>query len=185
MIESIARPHFNAPCPTVPETAPLLCSSTIIILVFCMGLMVFLLSGRLLQQFCLDTRFLAEQNNLRFIPQNQAQIYANWCQDLLNHLQRRQKDQNDGNGNNAPGVPVILPSSYQVSPCNKNKQYNDVMAIVSVIGRPDFYHHYYTNLHWPEMTKHLLFNINLLNYPVLTSKVFKMFLKHVIDNLWQ
>ena len=109
----------------------------------------------------------------------------NRCQDLLNHPQRRQKDQNDGNGNNARGVPVILPSSYQGSPCNKNKQYNDVMAIVSVIGRPDFYHHYYTNLHWPEMTKHLLFNINLLNYPVLTSKVFKMFLKHVIDNLWQ
>ena len=70
MIESIARPHFNAQCPTVPETAPLLCSSSIIILVFCMVLIVFLLSGRLLQQFCLDTRFLAEQNNLRFIPQN-------------------------------------------------------------------------------------------------------------------
>ena len=70
MIESIATPHFNAPCPTVPETAPLLCSSTVIILLFCMGLMVFLLSGRLLQQFCLDTRLLAEQNNLSLIPQN-------------------------------------------------------------------------------------------------------------------
>ena len=70
MIESIATPHFNTPCITVPETAPLLCSSAIIILLFCMGLMVFLLSGCLLQQFCLDTRLLAEQNNLRFIPQN-------------------------------------------------------------------------------------------------------------------
>ena len=70
MIESIATPHFNAPRPMVLETAPLLCSSTVIILLFCMGLMVFLLSGRLLQQFCLDTRLLAEQNNLRFIPQN-------------------------------------------------------------------------------------------------------------------
>ena len=168
-----------------PETAPLFCSSTVTILLFCMGLMVFLLSGPLLQQFCLDTCLLAEQNNLSFMPQNQAQIYANWCQGLLNHLERRQKDQNDGNGNNAPGVPVILPSSYPGSPCNKNKQHNDLMAIVSVFGRPDFYHHHYTNLQWPEMTEHLLRNINLPSYTVLTSKVFKMFLKHVIDNLWQ
>ena len=57
------------------------------------------------------------------------------------------KRQNDGNGNNAPGVPEILRSSYQGSPRNKNKQYDDVMTIVSFIaGLPDFYYHHCTDL---------------------------------------
>lgn len=83
-----------------------------------MGSILFLQSGPLLQQFCVDTWLLAEQNNLNFIPHNEAQIHVNWYQGLLNHLQRRQEGQNDGNGNNAPGVPIILSSSYQGSPCN-------------------------------------------------------------------
>ena len=93
-------------------------SSTGIILLFFMGSILFLQSGPLLQQFCVDTWLLAEQNNLNFIPHNEAQIHVNWYQGLLNHLQRRQEGQNDGNGNNAPGVPIILSSSYQGSPCN-------------------------------------------------------------------
>ena len=60
----------NVTLAEVSETAPLLCSSIVIILLYYMGLMVFLLSRPLLQQFCVDTWLLAEQNNLSFIPQN-------------------------------------------------------------------------------------------------------------------
>ena len=60
----------NVTLAEVSETAPLLCSSIVIILLYYMGLMVFLLSRPLLKQFCVDTWLLAEQNNLSFIPQN-------------------------------------------------------------------------------------------------------------------
>ena len=60
----------NVTLAEVSETAPLLRSSIVIILLYYMGLMVFLLSRHLLQQFFVDTWLLAEQNNLSFIPQN-------------------------------------------------------------------------------------------------------------------
>ena len=83
------------------------------------------LSGRLFQQYMADQWAKVDQDNLRYIRNNQQQIRA----DLYNRLADALAADDIRNA-----VRIVLPSSFIGGPRNKQQLYRDAMAVVAEKG---------------------------------------------------
>ncbi len=98
----------------VNETNPLLCG------------------GRVFQQYIVDQWTKIEQNNLNYLKNNQSKLRVET---------RKNVEAAAADGADAPttGKPYTLPSSFVGSKRYMCQQYQDAMAIVRALGKPDLF----------------------------------------------
>lgn len=107
------------------------------------GFNQFLSAGKLTQQYIVDAYVKTEANRLNWVKTNQSQLRVEKYSGLMDHLHS-----DAAAAGMAPGVPVVLPSSFQGSPRNMAQNYQDAMAIVRKFGKPDFFITMTCNPHW-------------------------------------
>ena len=88
-----------------------------------------------------------EGNRLNYIRHNQSKLRAENYDILKQHVQH--------NGEDVPGKPVILPSTFEGSPRNYRARYQDAMAIVTKYGKPDWFITMTCNPKWKEIIDNL------------------------------
>jgi len=88
-------------------------------------------SGRLFQQYCVDSYARIEQDRLQFLRFNQKKIRAELYQGLHDRI--------INNDESRIGKRIVLPSSHTGSPRNMQTNYLDAMAIVRAFGKPDLF----------------------------------------------
>ncbi|KAG2227435.1 hypothetical protein INT45_007460 [Circinella minor] len=128
-------------------------------------------SGKLFQQYIVDMYAKMEANRLGFICHNQSRLRA--------ALYRNVADAMHGNC----GKHVILPSSFIGYPRHMQQLYQDAMSIVRRFGKPDLFVTMTTNSRWPEIEGSLLPGQRASDHPDLTTHVFCLKLKELIDDL--
>jgi hypothetical protein len=72
------------------------------------------------------------------------------------------------------GRAVILPSSYVGSPRYYHQLYQDIMAVVAKLGKPDLFVTFTCNPDWPEIRAELLGRQSPADRPDLCARVFHM-----------
>ena len=127
------------------------------------------LAGKLFQQFSVDACVKIEGQRLDFIRHNQNQLRAESYECLLDYLENAAEDRNL-----RAGRITILPSTFIGSPRQMHQKYQDAMAVVAKLGKPDLFLTFTCNPKWPEITDNLLPAQNASDRPDLVSRVFKM-----------
>lgn len=79
----------------------------------------------------------------------------------------------------------ILPSSFKGSPQEMWQLYQDAMAIVQYCTKPDLFITMTCNPNWPDITAELLPGQTAQDRPELVSRVFKIKLKELLNDLTQ
>ena len=130
---------------------------------------VFLMGGRLFQQWIVDSYVKIEKDRMNFCRINQQKIRADTYQGLIDHLQRTADDTNSH-----VGKMVILPSSFTGSPRNMLQHYQDAMAIVRKFGKPDLFITMTCNPNWREIQENLLPGQTTSDRPDIVSRIFNI-----------
>ncbi|EEY61181.1 helitron helicase-like protein [Phytophthora infestans T30-4] len=171
--------------------------------------------GRLFQQWCVDQRAKCEQEQLRWVADNQKTLRADQyrgVQDaLLNEdtlalaegevlLSEYDRAQNrlvhpdrDGGSRARPthflnqvGKRIILPASHLGSPRSMYKSYQDSMAIVREYGRPDVFLTETCNPKWDEILEAIPSDIQTAqDRPDIVARVWQQKLQATLDDLNQ
>ncbi|GBO29161.1 hypothetical protein AVEN_236302-1 [Araneus ventricosus] len=102
-------------------------------------------SGKLFQQYVVDTYVKTEGSRLNYIRLNQKDLRVEFYRGLLDALTTRAS-----NNNLRVGKLVILPS-FQGSLRSMQQNYQDAMAMVRKFGRPDLFVTFTCNPSWPEI----------------------------------
>jgi hypothetical protein len=137
-------------------------------------------AGKLFQQYIVDAYVKTEQNRLAFHRQNQKALQVELYQGLMDHL-----------ANEAviaelkPGRVIILTSSFQGGPRAMQQNYQDAMAIVRKYGKPDLFITFTCNPAWREIEEHLFPGQAPSSRPDLITRVFKLKLDELIDDLFK
>ena len=82
-----------------------------------------------------------------------------------------------------PGRVTILPSSFSGSPRNMQQNYQDAMKVVGTYGKPDLFITATCNPKWPEIVSNLKPWEKAEHRPDLVSRVFRLKLKELLDDL--
>ena len=166
---------------------------------------------RLFQQYCVDQYCKIETQRLKFLRDHQAQLrtaaYSGFMdlagaeqtiidlQPNISHL--------PAEGPAAPDIPsvpnvpnettepnlsrtgtrVILGPSFVGSNRYMQAQYQDAMAIVRALGKPDLFITITCNPKWPEITENLLPGHRAPDRPDITARVFRLKLKALLHDL--
>jgi len=127
---------------------------------------------RLFQEFLVVSFAKIENNRLYFIQTNQSklrvELYINLCDAIQRH------DAQNSTDPLVVGRPVILPSSFAGSPRDMHRRFQDQMAIVRRLGKPDLFVTFTCNPSSPEITKALLPGQQAKDRPDIVSRVFKI-----------
>jgi hypothetical protein len=139
---------------------------------------IFLNSGKLSQQFIVDSYVKTEANRLNYIRTNQSKLRVELYSGLVDHI--NSEAEREGL---IPGKPVVLPSSFQGSPRNMQQNYQDAMAIVRKFGKPDLFVTMTCNPKWREITENLQPWQKVEFRPDLVSRVFQLKLKELLNDI--
>jgi hypothetical protein len=135
------------------------------------------MGGRLFQQYLVDMFCKMEQNNFRFIRNNQSLIRAELYQGLSDAFYSGDHDLNQ------LGRRIVLPSSVTGSARNMQQLYQDSMAIVRKYGKPDLFITMTCNPNWPEIKRLLLPGQQAFDRPDIVARVFNQKLKQLMSEL--
>lgn len=135
-------------------------------------------SGKLFQQWIIDSYLHVESKNLNYCRFNQAKLKVETYKALTDYLQNF-----DNEDSTNIGRKVILPSSFQGSPRHLRERYMDAMAIVSKYGRPDIFLTFTCNSLWKEIVNNLEPHQSSYDRPDIVSRVFKLKLKSLINDI--
>lgn len=135
-------------------------------------------SGKLTQQWVVDSYLQVEANNLNFIRQNQQALRSENYQGLADHVENLAQQ-----ANLPAGVSVVLPSTFEGSPRNMRERCNDAMSIFSKYGAPDLFVTVTANPHWKEIKSNLKAGENVCDRPDLVARVFKIKLKSIMNDI--
>jgi len=137
-------------------------------------------SGKLFQQYLVDSYVKIEQNRLNWIRNNQTELRAETYTGLMDYLAGAAAD------NNAViGRRCILPASFVGSPRSFVQSYQDSMAIVRRFGKPDFFITVTCNPKWPEIQRCLSPNETASDRPDIVARVFQLKLKAIQEDLYK
>jgi hypothetical protein len=135
--------------------------------------------GRLFQQYVCDVWISTDQNRLRWIESNQAQLRASLYSGL--------EDAADGNEGDVElqevGHRVVLPSSYVGGPRYMNQCFQDAIALARFNRGFDLFITFTCNADWPEIRNALLPGQTASDRPDLTVRVFNLYKTALIDDL--
>jgi hypothetical protein len=98
-----------------------------------------LFCGRLTQQYVIQAYIVIENTRLSFLKYNQGKLRIECYQGLVDHVSRSAFNDSSNYNKERLGNVYILPSTYIGSPRYMNQNYQDAMAIVRQIGRPDLF----------------------------------------------
>lgn len=132
--------------------------------------------SRLFQQFVVDAYAAMEQYRLTFIRCHQGRLRT----DLYSGLQDAVTT---GDVNAAAiGRRYILPSSFTGGPRNMVHHYQDAMAVVRVMGPPDYFITMTCNPNWPEILNEISANGSRRpeDRPDIVARVFKLKLQELL-----
>lgn len=135
-------------------------------------------SGKLTQQWIVDSYLQVEANNLNYIRQNQKKLRIELYQGLVDHIENLAANQNV-----AAGVPVILPSTFNGSPRNMREQCCDAMSIFASKDAPDLFITFTANPNWKEIKQNLASYKTASDRPDLVARVFKLKLDELIHDV--
>ncbi|XP_057296296.1 uncharacterized protein LOC130625260 [Hydractinia symbiolongicarpus] len=133
---------------------------------------------KLFQQYCVDSYFKVEGNNLNYIQANQTNLRVDSYEGLVDHLNARAEERGL-----QPGRIVVLPSSFQGSPRATAQNYQDAMAVIGKFGKPDFFLTFTCNPKWREITENLFAGQRAHDLPDLVSRVFKLKLNEILKDV--
>ncbi|XP_020245001.1 uncharacterized protein LOC109823124 [Asparagus officinalis] len=140
---------------------------------------VFLLAGRLLQQFVVDMYIKLETTRLDYFRNKQSEIRAEVYQGIVDSLTT-----SETRGDQV-GQRVILPASFIGGPRDMRRRYMDAMALVQRFGKPDIFIIMTCNRDWKEIKDELLMRQVAQDRPDLTSRVFHSKLEDLNDQLFK
>ena len=134
-------------------------------------------SGRLFLQFVVDVYARIEQNRLAYIRFNQSNLRTHAYQGFVDAINTNTDDLSN------IGRTVFLPSTFYNSPRFLAQQYQDAMAMVRELGKPDLFITFTCNSKWKEIVENLLPNQNPNDRPDLIARVFHQKLKEFINDI--
>ena len=136
-------------------------------------------SGRLFQQWLIDSWLQIEGNNLNYIKYSQKNLRAE------NYNALRSDAQNQTNGELPLGVRRILPSSFKKSPRMMRQLYYDALAIVSEKGPPGWFLTKTIDPMSSDIKQHLLPGQTAADRPDVVTRVFRLELDHMMKFIVQ
>lgn len=137
-------------------------------------------SGKLFQQYVVDSYVKVEGLRIAFIRSHQKELRAESYKGLIDFM-----NSNANQRGAQAGIPVILPSSFIGSPRNMLQNYQDAMTIVTRFGKPDIFLTFTSNPRWPEITSELEPYQSVQNRPDLVTRVFHLKLRGLLDDLFK
>ena len=136
-------------------------------------------AGRLFQEWILNAWITCEHQRLTFQRHNQKTLRADSYKNLQQAVAERRRAQSTPSDSlyhnereNATGR-VILASSFQNSPRWYQSKFQDAMAIVRHMHKPDLFITVTCNSHWPEITAALTLGQKAEDRPDIVARVFK------------
>ncbi|KAH9615625.1 hypothetical protein KSS87_013884 [Heliosperma pusillum] len=137
-----------------------------------------LLSGRLYQQFLVDTYLMVESHRLSFIRFNQPLLRAETYNNISNAVEC-------GNiGPSSIGSRIIIPSTHVGSDGYMRENYRDTMTICKWNGYPDLFITFTCNPKWPEITRLVTKKgVRAEDRPDISCRVFEIKLQELISDL--
>ncbi|KIH45089.1 hypothetical protein ANCDUO_24875, partial [Ancylostoma duodenale] len=136
-------------------------------------------AGKLMQQFVVDSWVKIEQNRLKYIRQNQAQLRADTYRGLQDFIMADLSDQGP------PGRNIVSPATYTGSPRDMIAKYQDAMSIVARYGKPDLFITMTCNPQWKEIEEALFPGQSASDRPDIVARVFKLKLDALLDDLFK
>ena len=137
-------------------------------------------AGRLFQEWILNAWITCENQRLAYQRGNQKTLRADTYKNLRQAVTERQQQQRapadslyNNEHENAPGR-VILASSFQGSPRWFNAKFQDSMAVVRDMHKPDLFLTMTCNPKWPEINAGLRPGQTPQDRPDLVARVFKL-----------
>nr|XP_049466952.1 uncharacterized protein LOC120952979 [Anopheles coluzzii] len=145
-------------------------------------------AGRLMQQYAVDQCCKIEEQRLKYHRDHQAQLRADAYSGIIDFAglaDQQLHGEPIGNHRNLgqAGTRIILAPSFPGGDRFMRAQYQDSMAIVRAIGKPDLFITVTCNPKWPEVTEALLPRQQAADRPDLTVRVFRLKLKAIFEDL--
>ena len=131
--------------------------------------------GILKQQYLCDQYVKVEEERLNYQRFNQAKLKAETYSGL--------QDAVAANEHREAGRYVVLSSSFTGSPRHNHQLYQDAMAAVRKMGKPDLFITFTCNPNWREIVEELRFNEKPQDRNDLIARVFKMKLDALLHDL--
>jgi len=137
--------------------------------------------GKLTQQFIVNQYVKIEAQRLNFIRHNQndlrVEVYSGLADQLASHV---------------PGHPIgrlfVLPSTFEGSPRNMQQRYQDAMAVVRKMGKPDLFITMTANPKWPIIVQELEridTSMRSHNRPDISVRIANVYFKQLITELFK
>ena len=133
---------------------------------------------RLFQQFAVDTYIKLETTRLNYILSNQARIWADLYQGLVDSLSAGE------NRARALGKRWVLPTSFIGGGRDMRRRYMDAMALVQKYGKPDYFLTMTCNSNWKEITRELEPGQTPQDRPDVVVRVFRAKLEDLKQQLF-
>jgi hypothetical protein len=129
---------------------------------------VFVLGKKLYHEWLVDMFCTVDSNKLNFIQHNQAKLRAETYNKVSDAVQGGERD------GNRVGMRLILPSSFIGGPRYNMQCYQDAMAVVRTLGKPDLFDTMTCNPRWPEILEALEGGQQPTDRPDIIDRVFKI-----------
>nr|GMD83633.1 uncharacterized protein LOC109176597 [Ipomoea batatas] len=136
-------------------------------------------TGRLLQQFIIDTYIKIETQRLDYFRKKQQQSCSETYQGLVYSVETGATVGAD------VGSRVILPVSFIGGPRDMRRRYMDAMSLVQRFGKPDLFITVTCNPNWPEIKELLKYVDEPQNRPDLLARVFHARLEELKNDIFK
>lgn len=107
-------------------------------------------SGKLLQQYVVDSYVKVEGSRIAYIKSHQKELRAESYKGFMDFMNPDARQCGI-----LAGVPVIFPSTFLGSPRNMLQNFQDAMTIVTRFGKPNIFLTFTCNSRWPEIRSEL------------------------------
>ena len=132
---------------------------------------------KLFHQYIVDAYTKIEGYRLDWIRNQQAALRVDRYQGLMDYVERSDQEID------RTGRRFILPSTFIGSPRAMQQNFQDAIAIVRELGKPDLFITITCNPKWPEITSSLLPGQTPGDRPDIICRVFSLKLKQIMDDI--
>lgn len=133
--------------------------------------------NNLSHQYAVDMYVKIEQGRLGYVERSQKKLRTELYKGMIDSVRTDDTDMSQ------VGKRYILPSSFIGGPRHMAQLYQDALSIVRKLGKPDLFITFTCNPKWEEITAALNPGQYASDRPDLVTRVFKLKLKCLIDDL--
>ncbi|KAI7962283.1 hypothetical protein MJO28_000377, partial [Puccinia striiformis f. sp. tritici] len=136
-------------------------------------------AGRLFQQYCVDQYVKIETERLLYIILNQKDFCVEQFYGVVDAYQ------NGVQMGHETGRRIVLPTSFIGGPRDMKARFQDAMALVHTMGKPNLFITVTCNPEWTEIRNNLLPEQSAQDRPDMVTRVFNARLKKICDELYK